>query len=193
RGARGRGRAPADRCRPCLRPLRLAGVRGDVRPFPRKGRHQQLADKHGKAGNSALDTDGRHLLIRQQIAAAAKPGGDDADHVGSLEPARGKARCEPAEIVDGKGGLQFRQRAERQAENAPFTIDLGLDLAATAIGADAGAGHPHHSAPKLMAPADSSAISKVTSPLCAPAYSSAVTWNAPVTLPKSGMTICQER
>ena len=44
---------------------------------------------------------------------------------------------------------------------------------------------------KLMAPADSSAISKVTSPSCLPPYSSAVIWNGPSTVPKSGMTSCQ--
>ena len=48
----------------------------------------------------------------------------------------------------------------------------------------------HQAAPKASAPADSSATSKVTSPSCWPAYSSAVTWNGPPTVPKSGTITC---
>src|SRR5262245_7151155 len=45
----------------------------------------------------------------------------------------------------------------------------------------------HGAASKEMLPADSSAISNVTSPSWLPEYSSEVIWNGPSTMPKLGM------
>src|SRR5690606_13487525 len=88
----------------------------------------------------------------------------------------------------------------RQAQNLLLPVDHCGDLASSFV-------RRHHALAKLIAPADSSAISNVTSPSCAPEYSSAisnvtspscapeyssaVTWNRPSTVPKPGITTCQ--
>ena len=102
-----------------------------------------------------------------------------ADHVQRRQPPAREALDQRAEIVGSVGRFQFRQRAERQAEPVLLSVEFGGDLAAAPVGR-------HGATVKLMGPADSSAISKVTSPSWLPVYSSAVIWNGPSTVPKLG-------
>jgi hypothetical protein len=95
------------------------------------------------------------------------------------------------EIVDAKGAFELGQRAEREAQEPGLAIEISGDLAAMTVGMNASS--PPHVAAKASAPADSRAISKVISPSCRPAYSSATIWNGPVTVPKSGIATCQSR
>src|SRR5690606_12230594 len=87
------------------------------------------------------------------------------------------------EIVGAECRLQFRQRAERQAKAALLTVQDSGRLAAPSVGR-------HGAAAKLTGPADSSAISNVTSPSWAPVYSGDVIWNGPPTVPRPGTVNC---
>ncbi|AAL41975.2 hypothetical protein Atu0961 [Agrobacterium fabrum str. C58] len=143
------------------------------------------------AGNAALHRRRGHIFIGKDVAGTAQARADDPDHVGGLHAAAGETPCECREVVGCKGGFEFGERAQRQAQDAPFTVDQRLDLAAMTVRPSVTQTLRHHSTPNVRRPADSSAISNCTSPSWRPEYSSATIWNGPAMVPKSGMTICQ--
>ena len=74
-----------------------------------------------------------------------------------------EARGERHKIPRAKGVLQFGERAEGQAEPEVTPTEARFDFTTMQIGHG-----PPQIAVKVSAPADSSAISKVTSPACSP-------------------------
>src|SRR6185312_15082177 len=100
------------------------------------------------------------------------------------QPTRREALHQRGQIVGGIGRSQFRQGTQRQAQLSLPAVEFGRDFAAPAVRA-------HGATAKVIAPADSSAISNVASPSCAPVYSRDVIWNGPATVPKSGTRSCQ--
>src|SRR5690606_30412804 len=185
RAAADRGRMPSPLPRGRLRPvrLRLLGVWGSLVPSA-EGLCQQVGHDARIAGRTVLAVHRRDLLVVHLGACAAQAGRDDANHVGRRQLAGREARNQSTEIFDGKGRLQFGQRAQRQSQLHLAPVEDCRDLASSCV-------RGHQAAVKEMAPADSRASSNVTSPSWLPAYSSALIWNGPSTTPKSGMASCQ--
>src|SRR5690606_10710042 len=82
------------------------------------------------------------------------------------------------------GGFKLGQCSQGEAKLANAPVQFGDDFATPPVCI-------HQATPKLTGPAESRAISNVTSPSCAPAYSSDVIWKSPEMMPKSGIAICQ--
>src|SRR5690606_13630128 len=125
----------------------------------------RLAERDGqKIGNDARKAHGAvlalhhaHLRIGQLIAAAPQPRSDDPRHIPGGEPAAGKALDQRIDVLGCENRLEFGQRPKGQAETIVLPVQSRADLATPAI--------DRHAAPaKLTDPADSSAISNVTSP-----------------------------
>src|SRR5690606_27768787 len=102
-----------------------------------------------------------------------------------------KSRDQRGQVVGAVGRLQLGQGAQRQAQPVLAPVQNGGDLAAVPVDQHLTVPPRHASAVKTTAPADSSAISNVTSPSWLPEYSSEVIWNGPRIVPKLGTTSCQ--
>src|SRR5690606_19677027 len=118
--------------------------------------------------------------VGDRIARPAQARTQDPDEIARGKPAAREALDQLAEIVHGKGRLQLRERAQRQAQPVFAPVKPRGDLAAAPVGR-------HGATAKVTGPADSSATSKVTSPSWLPVYTSAGTWKLPSTELKSGM------
>ena len=128
----------------------------------------------------------RQVVVADGIAAAAQPGAEDRRQVARRNPPAGEAFGQPDEIAGLQPRLELGQRAQRQAQRLLLAVDDGGDLTALGVG-------PSQPPRSSVRPALSSARSNVTSPAWSAENSSAVIWNGPSTVPKSGRISCQLR
>ena len=110
-----------------------------------------------KARRAALALHGAYIFVANVFAGTSEPRRDDPDKVMRGEATVGKSLHKCIEIGSGEGGLEFGQRAQRQAKPPFAPIQNRGHLAAASV-------DRHHMAPKASAPADSSASSNATSP-----------------------------
>src|SRR5690606_32756004 len=117
-------------------------------------------------------------------SAAPQPRANDADGVGRAEPPFLETLGEGEHVRVAQCVFEFGERTERQAKAIGLAVENGFNLSTMRID------HAHYSGVKVSSPADSSEISKASSPSCWPVNSSEVIWNKPCTVPKSGMIAC---
>src|SRR5690606_5914154 len=116
---------------------------------------------------------------------APQPRADDRGEVARRNASAREPLAESNEVAGHQPCLELGQCAERQAQHPLLAPDQRTDLAALNIG--------HQSTVKLSSPALSSAMSNVTAAAWSAENSSAVIWNGPSTVPKSGRISCQSR
>ena len=93
-----------------------------------EGSYEQLADNGHKPCHTALSLHLRNVRIRDIMSSAPQTASHDADQVDRLEPASAETICERVDILRLKGGLQLRERTERQDEPVGLTIEGGENL-----------------------------------------------------------------
>ena len=102
----------------------------------------------------------RHIRIAHIMTATAQGDRQEPHQLPARQAARTEALRESHEILDAECLLQFGESTERQTKGVAFVAQLQGDLTAPFVRHD---DNPHR-ATKVRAPADSKAISKVTSP-----------------------------
>ena len=104
------------------------GLAGRIPGRRAECRGQQVGNDRGEPGRAAPGLHDADIVVGHVFAGATQAGADDADHVERRQTAAGKALDQRAEIGGGVDRLQFRQRAERQAE-----FDQGLPSSSAEI------------------------------------------------------------
>src|SRR5690606_17284740 len=139
-------------------PLRRRRVFLRCFPCLAEGHRQQLRDETGKASRPTFALHDPYLVFAHIVTGAAQTGSDDRDEIARRQPAAAEAARKLRQVLRGKCAFEFCQRSPRQAEPVFTSIQNCGHLAAPPVRAHV------YTAVKVTGPADSSAISKVTSP-----------------------------